>query len=181
MDFNNIPQKSWVMPGLEVRGSEIEGKGVFTNKDINMGETVIIWGGIIITVEEFKAGKGMPHTNVGIDEGVFLAEPSGLDPNNLGIDEYMNHSCGPNLWLKDEITLIANRDIKAGEELTIDYAIELADENYVMKQPCNCGAKNCRRTITGKDWRIPEVQEENKDHFSPFINRRIQNLKSGNC
>jgi len=176
MDINKIPRKSWVIPELVVGNSKIDGKGVFATKDIKEGEVVTIWGGIVVTIDEFKAGKGMPHTNVGIDEGIFLAEPPDIDPDNMGVDEYTNHSCDPNLWLQDEITLIAKRDIKAGEELTMDYAVELADASYVMKKPCNCGAKNCRKTITGKDWMLPEVQEVNKDHFSPFINRRIQKL-----
>ncbi|MBV6449681.1 MAG: hypothetical protein MHPDNHAH_00393 [Anaerolineales bacterium] len=173
MDINQIPKKSWLMSGLKVADSKIDGNGVYTTQDIKMGETVIVWGGIVITIEEFKSGKGLSHTNVGIDEGVFLAESPNSD---MTIDDYMNHSCDPNLWLKDEITLIAKRDIKAGEELTMDYAVELADENYVMKKPCNCSAKSCRKTITGKDWMLPEVQRINKDHFSPFINRRIQKL-----
>lgn len=179
MDISKIPQNSWIMPGLIVGDSKIQGKGVITTIDIKEGETVIIWGGIVITVEEFKMGKGMPHTNVGIDEGLFLAEPPGLDPDNLGVDEYMNHSCDPNVWLKDEITLVAKRNIKVGEELTMDYAVELADESYVMKMPCNCGAEYCRKTITGKDWQLPMVQRINEGHFSPFIQRRIIKYRLG--
>jgi SET domain-containing protein len=35
---------------------------------------------------------------------------------------YGNHSCDPNLWHADVVTITARRDIAAGEELTIDYA-----------------------------------------------------------
>jgi len=173
MDVNKIPKISWLMPGLEVLPSKIDGMGVFTQRDIKKDDVVIIWGGIVLTVDEFKAGKGLAHTNVGVDEGLFLAE----HPNHeLGTDDYMNHSCDPNLWLKDEVTLIARRDISAGEELTMDYAVELADENYVMKRTCNCGSEHCRKRITGNDWKLPIVQQTMQDHFSPFINQRIQKL-----
>jgi hypothetical protein len=41
---------------------------------------------------------------------------------------------------------------------------------------CHCGSPDCRRVITGDDWRRKDVQERYQDHFSPFINRRIRNL-----
>lgn len=131
---------------------------------------MIIWGGTIVTLAEFKAGNGLRHTNVGIEENLFLVAPP---EQGMSVDDYINHSCNPNLWLIDEITLVAKHDIQANEELTIDYAIELLDEAYVMKHPCNCGGANCRKTITGKDWQLPRVQELNKEHFSPFLSRRI--------
>ena len=36
-------------------------------------------------------------------------------------DTYVNHSARNNLDLKGQILFVANRDIKAGEELTMDY------------------------------------------------------------
>jgi len=170
-----IPEKSWLLPFLEVKDSKIHGKGLFTNSHIDIGTTVIIWGGMLVSVADFKAGKGQKHTNVGIDDNLFLVA---LNEDNISSDDYMNHSCNPNLWLADEITLTARRDIKAGEELTIDYAFELADENYVMKNECNCHEKTCRKIVTGRDWRLPSLHNIYGDHFSPFINRRIQKLKS---
>ena len=41
---------------------------------------------------------------------------------------YTNHSCDPNVWMQDEVTLAARRDIAIGEELTIDYAMIEGDE-----------------------------------------------------
>src|SRR5437588_6511308 len=150
IDFSLIPPVSWVLPSLEVRPSEIHGSGVFTPSPIRADEVVVVWGGVIITIDEFKAGKGLQHTNVGIDEGIYLASPP---TEGITTDDYMNHSCDPNLWLRDEITLVARRDIKANEELTLDYATEVADEEYVMKDPCNCQGSSCRKLITGRDWR----------------------------
>lgn len=49
------------------------------------------------------------------------------------------------------------RDIAAGEELTIDYAMIEDDETELE---CRCGQVFCRGTITGRDWRRPELQTE---------------------
>jgi D-alanine-D-alanine ligase len=57
-----------------------------------------------------------------------------------------NHSCDPNAGY-DGLNVVALRNIKKGEELTLDYATFL-DENMEPFQ-CNCGAKNCRGLITG--------------------------------
>ena len=60
--------------------------------------------------------------------------------------EYINHSCEPNLVsriVKGHILYISLRNIKPGEELTIDYHFE----KKVEKVPCRCGSKNCRGTI----------------------------------
>lgn len=173
IDFTRIPPQSWLLPCLEVCLSPIDGLGVFTNRPLRAGVIVVVWGGIVLSMDEFKVGKGLQHTNVGLDEGVYLAS---APDSGLSIDDYMNHSCNPNLWLNDEITLVARRDIIVNEELTIDYAIELLDESYVMKKQCNCRATNCRKVITGRDWRLKEVQDAYRGHFSPFIERRINKL-----
>ena len=44
---------------------------------------------------------------------------------------FTNHSCDPNIWMKDAVTLIARRDIQIDEELTADYALWEGDENFV--------------------------------------------------
>jgi SET domain-containing protein len=60
--------------------------------------------------------------------------------------EYINHSCDPNLVariLKGHILYMSRRDIRPGEELTIDYRFE----KKVERVACRCGAFNCRGTI----------------------------------
>jgi uncharacterized protein len=70
----------------------------------------------------------------------------------------MNHSCDANLWMGDEVTVVARRDIATGEELTQDYALYTTSPTWIMK-PCRCGMFNCRQVITGNDWQRPDVQE----------------------
>jgi SET domain-containing protein len=60
--------------------------------------------------------------------------------------EYINHSCQPNLAsriVKGHILYVSLRDIKRGEELTVDYRFD----KKVERVNCKCGAPGCRGTI----------------------------------
>jgi SET domain-containing protein len=64
--------------------------------------------------------------------------------------QYINHCCEPNLAariVRGHILYMSVRDIKRGEELTVDYHFD-AD---VEKVPCACGSLKCRGTINIKD------------------------------
>jgi hypothetical protein len=39
---------------------------------------------------------------------------------------------------------------------------------------CNCGSSLCRRTITGLDWQLPELQRRYQGHWAPFITKQIE-------
>ena len=59
---------------------------------------------------------------------------------------YINHSCEPNTEAEiegDRIMIYAIRDIKKGEELTIDYDSEYFDE-FIRPVGCKCPAKTHR-------------------------------------
>lgn len=90
---------------------------------------------------------------------------------------FINHSCDPNAWMVDAFTHVARRNIKKGEEITTDYALMEADENFIAKWECKCGSHLCRHKFTGKDWKQPELQKRYKGHFSPLINKRIVQTK----
>ncbi len=105
------------------------------------------------------------------DEGVFSVEDRGVSDSY-----FVNHSCEPNLWMKDAFTLQERRDIETGEELTADCAMWETNEDYVSKWICNCGSINCRHKITGKDYLLPELRKKYDDHFIPFINKKIKTL-----
>ena len=87
---------------------------------------------------------------------------------------YLNHSCDPNLGVRGEITFVAMRDIRAGEELTHDWAMT-DDDEYSLK--CNCGASNCRQMLTGKDWQRPDLQRRYAGYFSAYLARKIALLE----
>lgn len=57
-----------------------------------------------------------------------------------------NHSCDPNTHF-DGLNVLATRNIKINEELTLDYA-QFLDENMEPFQ-CQCGSVQCRGLING--------------------------------
>jgi uncharacterized protein len=87
---------------------------------------------------------------------------------------YSNHSCDPNLGVRGEITFVAMRDIRAGEELTHDWAMT-DDDDYSVE--CNCGAPHCRETLTGKDWQRLDLQKRYAGYFSAYLARKIALLE----
>lgn len=171
-------KESWLNPKIEVRDSATHGKGMFANVPIMQSEIVAIWGGNFVNEgEALKAKKeGMAVQQIGADLfDVFDYEKRNEDPTYNH-----NHSCDPNTWMKDEVTIIARRNINPGEELTIDYAMFVIDDNYVMSGECKCGSILCRHTITGNDWRKKDLQESYRGHFSPYLNEKIGGLNNKN-
>src|SRR5437660_1689084 len=171
MPTNNYPPPTWYDPRVEVRPSAIQGMGMFASQPIHEGEIVVKIGGSIMTEEEFRAyiSTVARYNAVQIGEGLHLVDV----PTSLG---GMNHCCDANLWMHDEVTVVARRAITAGEELTQDYALYTISPTWSM-QPCRCGMPVCRQVITGNDWQRPDVQERYRDHFSPFLNERIRRLR----
>lgn len=78
---------------------------------------------------------------------------------------YGNHSCDPNLWHDDAVTIVARRVIRAGEELTIDYATHTMSPGWSM--PCQCGSELCRAVVSGDDWRRPILRVRYGRHWTP--------------
>jgi SET domain-containing protein len=175
---NYLPQ-TWFDPRLEFRKSSISGSGMFAPEPIKKGEVVCIVGGTVMTDSEFAAFQATHslYNSIQIDDHLHLVE----DPEiTRYLDDTMNHSCDSNAWMTDEVTLTARRDIEPGEEVTVDYALFTTQSNWMLDRRCRCGSPDCRRIITGDDWRREDVQERYRNHFSPFINRRIERQMKGN-
>jgi hypothetical protein len=82
---------------------------------------------------------------------------------------YGNHSCDPNTWWVDAVTLVARRDIRPGEEVTNDYGTSTGTD---FEMVCSCGAAVCRGVVTGEDWRREDLQERYGDHWIPALLRK---------
>lgn len=153
-----------------VQTSRIQGRGLFAQAFIAAGEIVCIKGGHIFnraTLQEIQKTLGPAEIQIG--ENLFIG-PLAVNERE-GSMIFSNHSCNPNLGVKGQIVFVAMRDIQAGEELTHDWAMT-DDDNYEMT--CNCGAPNCRKTITGQDWRKRELQEKYQNYMSWYILEKIK-------
>lgn len=165
--------ETWNDPRVEIRRSAIRGEGVFARQPIQKGEVVMIVGGRVMTDSEFVSFQATHslYNFIQIDKKLYLVEDPAITQSLEGL---INHSCDSNTWMDDEVTLVARRDIEAGEEVTVDYALFTTQSNWMMDSRCRCGSPDCRRVITGDDWRREDVQKKYRHHFSPFINRRIE-------
>lgn len=172
-----LPQ-TWRDPRIEIRSSPLHGDGMFAREPIKKGDVVCMVGGTVMTDAEFadfQADHSL-YSFIQIEENLYLVE----DLEEAGfVYASMNHSCDSNAWMADDVTLAARQDIEAGEEVTIDYALFTTQSNWMLDRRCRCGASRCRRIITGDDWMREDVQERYRNHFSPFINRRIERLRKG--
>lgn len=150
---------------------------MFARALIQEGEIVSIAGGMTMTETEFEAFQAShaKYNAIQIDENLHLVEQPEITQT---LEGSMNHSCDSNIWMADEVTLVARKNIAAGEEITVDYALFTTQATWSLGQPCRCGLPYCRRTITGSDWMLRDVQERYHHHFSPFINQRIENLST---
>ena len=164
---------SYLSPKTEVRESKIHGRGLFATAGIAKDEIVAVKGGHIVDRETLR-GKITPRlgpVEIQIDDHLFIAPVT--NEEREGSMLYSNHSCDANLGVRGEITFVAMRDIRGGEELTHDWAVT-DDDDYSVK--CSCGAANCRGTLTGKDWQSPKLQTRYAGYFSLYLAEKIAYL-----
>jgi SET domain-containing protein len=161
---------SYRSPKTEVRSSPIHGKGLFATTSIAKDEIVAVKGGHIVDGKLLreKITPLLGPVEIQIDHDLYITPVAAEEREGSML--YSNHSCDANLGMRGDITFVAIRDITAGEELTHDWCTT-DDDNYSMK--CKCGAANCRRTLTGKDWQQPELQRRYRGYFSAYLAAKI--------
>ena len=161
---------SWLSPKTVVRDSPIHGRGLFARAPISRGEIVAVKGGHVFdraTLTRVQPLLGPAEIQIGDD--LFIGPLT--EDEREGCMIFSNHSCDPNLGVAGQIVFVALRDIAAGEELTHDWAMTDDDDGRI---DCRCGAARCRGVVTGKDWRIPELQQRYAGFFSSYLAERIR-------
>lgn len=116
-------------------------------------------------IKEYWNKEG--DVGIQVDDNFFIV-PSSRD--ELEREGVINHSCNPNVGFKDQIELIAMRDIKVGEEICFDYAMS---ESLTEPLECKCGSADCRRVITKDDWQNKTLQKKYQGYFSPYLRAKI--------
>jgi SET domain-containing protein len=160
----------WFSPKVEKRVSAIEGRGLFARAEIAAFEPVAVKGGHVMTrAERDRVAETLGPAEIQIAEHLFIG-PLTRDEREAGM-LHLNHSCDPNVGIQGQIVFVAMRDIALGEELSFDYATG-DDDDWTMA--CRCGAPGCRGTITGQDWRKPELQKKYAGWFAAYLQRRFQ-------
>jgi uncharacterized protein len=160
---------SYLSPKTILKESSIHGRGLFAATGITAGEIVAIKGGHIITGETLATlQEKLGPAEIQIGDNFFICPVT--EGEREGSMIFSNHSCDPNIGVRGEITFVAMRDIEAGEELTHDWAMTDDDDSTTE---CRCGATDCRRTITGKDWQLPVLQARYGEYFSSYLLAKI--------
>ena len=134
---------------VEVRHSSVHGRGVYARQSIPKGARIVEYTGKRMEWADVPNDDGDPHTFIfGLDNGqVINAE---IDGNEA---RWINHSCDPNceaVGKGNGIFIYALRRIRAGEELSYDYALQLNEpitRELESEFKCHCGAARCRGTM----------------------------------
>jgi len=137
---------------IEVKKSKIEGTGVFAEEDIKKGEIILSMddSNVVADVNSLTTYQQDYECDWLADSKVILMQAP---------EKHINHSCDPNTYVKtiDGIRkVVAMRDIKQGEELTYDYAI---NGYYDCDTPCRCKSNICRGTISPNFFKLPRNRQ----------------------
>jgi hypothetical protein len=126
------------MKHIYVCTSKIEGFGINIGENAKKGELISRIKGEI----KFKVNKSKRDA-LAYPNWVGIKKDHWIDPDKPY--KFLNHSCNPTAGIKGSLSLVALRDLKEGEEVTIDYSTIEGDPRWELK--CMCGEKNCRGTI----------------------------------
>jgi hypothetical protein len=160
---------SYLSPKAAIQTSSIHGRGLFAIGDFQPGEIVCVKGGHVFpraTLGEIAPVLGSAEIQIADD--LFIGPHDATEREGAMI--FSNHSCDPNIGVQGQIVFVALRRVAAGEELTHDWATT-DDDDYSM--PCRCGAPPCRGVITGRDWRIKDLQQRYRGMFSWYLQQKI--------
>lgn len=170
----------WLDSRLHVRRISLpprsdEQRGVFALSFVRRGDVVAVFGGKTLGIKEAslleQSHPGYPYL-LQVDSELWQVPHRSDSPDS---PDFINHSCHANCGMLDSTQVIALRDIKAGEQITIDYAVcndgssKWESDNFA----CGCGSRTCRRKVSSKDWQNADVQDKYWPYFSPFVRRLV--------
>lgn len=138
---------------VEVRNSPVHGLGAFATRGLQRGHAIGVYVGRL-----YRAGEVATHEwDNGLTYVFGLSDGSFIDGGEGGNEtRHLNHSCSPNCQAYEvlqpggevQVVIEARRRIRSGEELFIDYALDIGDDDPA-DYPCSCGAAACRGTMAG--------------------------------
>jgi len=128
------------------------GFGVFTDEEINAGDLIVEYRGILIghAVAD-KREKVYEKAKIGSDYMFRIDRDTVCDATYQGnVARFINASCTPNCYTQiitlsgtKRIAIYAKKHIMPGEELSYDYKFQ-PEFDETKRIPCNCGTTDCR-------------------------------------
>ena len=128
--------------------SLIHGTGAFAIRDIERETRIIEYTG-----ERIDKAESLRRCEANNEFIFTLNDQEDLDGSvSWNLARFVNHSCEPNCdaeLIEDRIWIVANRDIRQGEELSFNYGFDLVD---YRDHPCRCGARGCVGYIVAEEF-----------------------------
>jgi hypothetical protein len=136
-------QRVTLASGLRVARSQIHGNGCFATIRFARRRKIAEYTGERITnAEAARRAARRPILRIsGLDLRWSIDGSRGGNGTH-----YINHSCRPNAFMQTfgkRLLVLALRDIRPGEEITIDYVATY----HADRKRCSCGVSGCRGTI----------------------------------
>ena len=136
---------------VEVRRSDVHGDGVFARRGLPPGLLIGCYAGrryLPGEARELPSDGALVYV-FGLSDGTLIDGTDGGNATRL-----INHSCEPNCQANEEsdddgelhIVIRARRRIRAGEELFIDYRLDVGEDDP-SRYRCRCGSPHCRGTL----------------------------------
>lgn len=137
---------------IEIGQSGVHGTGAFAARDLREGERIGVYEGRRYTARQ----AGRRDWDSGLTYVFGLTDGTVIDASDGGnATRHLNHSCAPNCVAYEEqgaggrltIVFYTLRDVRAGEELFLDYSLDVDESEDRAAFSCACGAAGCRGTM----------------------------------
>ena len=181
--IKNLNYKSFKKAIIEIKPSKITRGGIGVHALRNLKKATIVAYAKYLG-EDFFLSKANYHKLDAITKSRiknFCAiSPEGFsvprDINYISIPWHMNHCCDGNVGFDSDGNFVTIKNVKKGEELCYDYGLIISDPKF--KLLCKCGSYNCRKNITGSDWKNEEFRKKNYKYMTPELKNIIKlNIK----
>src|SRR3989338_6672131 len=93
-----------------------------------------------------------------------------LEPAKESYGHYLNHSCSPTCGFQLPNKIVALREIKDGEEITIDYSTIVHTPKWEMD--CCCPSSQCRKLVRSFQKMPAEFQKKYQEFNSWAYSRK---------
>jgi SET domain-containing protein len=151
-----------VIGDVVVRDAGAKGQGVFARRAFRVGEFIF----------RRRHGRVIGSQDIGSlseDDQRHLCE---LDWQTSAVllppGCYLNHACDPTA-MRHGVDVYAWRDIRAGDEITVDYRLNAFDDDD--RWECSCGSANCPGVVVGSFFAL---DAERQRLYLPFAPRFIR-------
>lgn len=167
-----------------VKDSKIQGLGLWAKRDIPAFTYLIppYACSVFMVVRTNDVGKSKAFqpfwtyaSQVDRDYHIVDPEPA-FDPKALDLMNFLNHGCDANCAPWGSFDFMTIRDVKKGEELTVDYSTiwtTTVGGGKARGMPCSCQSPNCRKKICSDDWKHHDWQLKVWPFVPPFLQARI--------